>query len=43
MIWTVVVALFILWLFGLTFSIGGGLVHTLLVVVLIIIIARLLS
>ncbi|MDO8504720.1 MAG: lmo0937 family membrane protein [Candidatus Liptonbacteria bacterium] len=42
MFWTIVGVLFVLWLLGLGFKIGGKLIHALLVIVLIIIIYRLL-
>lgn len=38
MLWTIIVILFILWLLGFSFSIGGGLIHLLLVVALILLI-----
>ena len=37
MLWTIVVVLFVLWLLGLVANIGGGLIHILLVVALIVI------
>jgi hypothetical protein len=44
MLWTIVVILLILWLLGwLAFPIGGGLIHLLLVIAVIIIIVRLLQ
>lgn len=43
MLWTIVVVLIVLWLLGLIGSIGGGLVHILLVLALIIIAFNLLS
>lgn len=42
MIWTIIVALVVLWLLGFIFQFGGGLIHTLLVVALIIAIAKFL-
>ena len=36
MLWTVIVILFVLWLLGLIGNIGGGLIHLLLVVALIV-------
>lgn len=36
MLWTLVVVLFVLWLLGLLVHIGGGLIHILLVVALVI-------
>jgi hypothetical protein len=38
MLWTIVVVLFILWLLGFSLSIGGGLIHLLLVVALVVIV-----
>ncbi len=43
MLTTVIVVLLILWLLGFSFKIGGNLIHTLLVIVLIVLIVRLLS
>lgn len=43
MLWTIIVILLILWLLGFGFSIGGGLIHVLLVIALIVIVVRLLS
>jgi hypothetical protein len=44
MLWTIVAILLILWLLGwLAFPIGGGLIHILLVIAVIIIIVRLLQ
>ncbi|MDP2593662.1 MAG: lmo0937 family membrane protein [bacterium] len=43
MIWTLIFILFVLWLLGFSFEVGGNLIHTLLVVALVIIIVRLLS
>jgi Family of unknown function (DUF5670) len=42
MLWTIVVILFVLWLLGFGFKIGGKLVHLLLVIALIVIVYRLL-
>jgi len=42
MIWTIIVIIFILWLLGFAFKVGGGLIHVLLVIALILIIYRLL-
>lgn len=42
MLWTIIIVLFILWLLGFTFKIGGGVIHVLLVIALIILIYRLL-
>ncbi len=43
MLWTIFVVLLILWLLGFSFKIGGGLVHVLLVIAVILIIVKLLS
>ena len=42
-LWTIVVILFVLWLLGLVFQIGGGLIHLLLVVALIVLVYNLLT
>lgn len=41
MLWTIFVILLILWLLGFSFSIGGGLIHILLVIALIVLIYNL--
>ncbi len=43
MIGTIIVILVILWVLGFSFSIGGGLIHILLVIALVALIVRLLS
>lgn len=43
MLWTIVVILVVLWLLGLVANIGGGLVHLLLVIALIVIVVNLLQ
>ena len=43
MLWTVVVVCLILWLLGFSLSIGGSLIHALLVVALVVIVINLLS
>lgn len=43
MLWTVVAILLILWLLGFSMSIGGGLIHALLVIAVIVIVVRLLT
>ncbi len=43
MIWTIIVVLLVLWLLGFSLSIGGGLIHILLVVALIALIVRLVA
>ena len=42
MLWTIVAILLILWLFGFSFHVAGGLVHLLLVIALIVIVVNLL-
>jgi hypothetical protein len=43
MLWTVFVVLVILWLLGFSLHIGGGLIHLLLVVGLVVLVINLLS
>jgi hypothetical protein len=43
MLWTIVAVLLILWLLGFSLSIGGGLIHLLLVVALAVVVINLLS
>ena len=44
MLWTIVVILFILWLLGFfAFHIGGGLIHILLVIAVIVVIINLVT
>ena len=43
MFWTIVAILLILWLLGFSFHIGGGLIHILLVVAVVVLIFNLLS
>lgn len=43
MLWTLVAVLLILWLLGFTLSVGGGLIHLLLVVALVVIVINVLS
>jgi hypothetical protein len=43
MLWTIFVILLILWLLGFSLHVGGGLIHLLLVVGLIILIINLVS
>ncbi len=38
MLWTIIVVLGILWLLGFSFHVGGGLIHLLLVLALIVLI-----
>jgi hypothetical protein len=43
MLWTIIVVLVVLWLLGFLTSVGGGLIHLLLVVALIVLVLQLLS
>ncbi len=43
MLWSIIVLLVILWILGFSFQIGGGLVHILLVVALVVLIIRLIT
>lgn len=43
MLWTIIVILGIMWLLGFSFHIGGGLVHLVLVIAVIVLIFNLLS
>jgi len=43
MLWTIVGILVLLWLLGFSFHVGGGLIHLLLVVALIVFVANLLT
>ncbi|WP_157796424.1 lmo0937 family membrane protein [Bacillus sp. FJAT-45037] len=43
MLWTVLVVLFVLWLLGFAFEVGGGLIHLLLVVALVVFVLQLLT
>ena len=43
MLWTIFVVLMILWLLGFTLHIGGGLIHLLLVIGLVVLIFNLVS
>ncbi|SPF41260.1 conserved hypothetical protein [Candidatus Desulfosporosinus infrequens] len=43
MLWTIAVILVVLWLLGFITSIGGGLIHILLVIALVLIVVRLLQ
>jgi hypothetical protein len=43
MLWTILVILVILWLLGFSFHLGGGLIHILLVVALIVLVINLVS
>ena len=43
MLWTVCVVLVILWLLGFSLHVGGGLIHLLLVVALVVLVINLVS
>jgi hypothetical protein len=43
MLWTIVAILLVLWLLGFSFNLGGSMIHTLLVIILIIVIVQLLT
>jgi hypothetical protein len=43
MLWTIIAVLLILWLLGFSFSVGGSLIHLLLVVAVVVFVANLLS
>jgi hypothetical protein len=43
LLWTVLVVLVVLWLIGLVANIGGGLIHLLLVIALIILVYNLIT
>lgn len=42
-LWIIIIVLFVLWLLGFGFKIGGKLVHALVVIALILVIVRLLT
>jgi len=43
MLWTIVVVLGILWLLGFSLNVGGGLIHLLLVIALVVLLFNLIS
>jgi hypothetical protein len=44
MLWTIAVILFVLWLLGfLAFHVGGGLIHLLLVIAVIVVVVQLIT
>jgi len=43
MLWTIAVILFVLWLLGFSFHIGGSLIHVLIVIAVIVIIYNLIT
>jgi hypothetical protein len=42
-LWTIIVILFVLWLIGLVAHIGGGLIHLLLVIAVIVLVINLIT
>lgn len=42
-LWTIVLILVVLWLLGFSFHIGGGLIHILLVVALVVLVYNLIT
>lgn len=43
MLWTIFVILLILWLLGFSFHLGGGLIHLLLVIAVVVLVFNLIS
>ena len=43
MLWTLMIVLLVLWLLGFTMSIGGGLIHVLLVAALVVLVFNLVT
>jgi len=43
MLWTIFIVLLILWLLGFSFHVGGGLIHLLIVVALVVLVINLVS
>lgn len=43
MLWTIAVVLFVLWLAGFSFNVGGNLIHAILVIALIVVVLQFLS
>jgi hypothetical protein len=43
MLWTIVIVLFVLWALGFGFGVGGGLIHALVVLAVIVLLFQLLS
>ncbi|MGC1785688.1 MAG: lmo0937 family membrane protein [Terriglobales bacterium] len=43
MLWTLLVVLLILWLLGFTLHVGGGLIHILLVIAVVVLVFNLIS
>jgi hypothetical protein len=43
MIWTAALVVLFLWLIGFSFNVGGGLIHALLVVILVLVVIQLVA
>ena len=43
MLWTIFVILLVLWLLGFSFNVGGGLIHLLLVIALVVLVFNLIT
>ena len=43
LLWTIIVVLFVLWLIGFAIHVGGGLIHLLLVVAVILFVVNLIT
>ena len=43
LLWTIIVILFVLWLLGFLLHVGGGLIHLLLVIAVIVLIVNLVT
>jgi hypothetical protein len=43
MLWTILLVLFVLWLLGFSLHVGGGLIHLLLVVALVVFIFQMIA
>lgn len=43
LLWIIIIVLFVMWLLGLGFKVGGNLVHVLLVIALVVLVVRLLT
>lgn len=43
MLWTILVILLVLWLLGLIANVGGGLIHLLLVIAIVVFVAQLIT
>lgn len=43
MLWTIVVILLVLWALGFAVHVGGGLIHLLLVIALVVVVVRLIQ